>query len=189
MPAPLTWVLAGLLTAGPLQSSAADPSQAPPAVSMAPGDRVVVVSDRGQTIRGRIADMTPDSVVLQSAGDRLVLPRATVQRIDRLGDSVLGGTAIGAAVGGGSTLALLAQVCSNSGCAFFDRPRRSGPMRHMDADGFECRSKIWWAHYSFVLELARSCTFGITPTEFFRRRITKPAMARFPQCQHHAELQ
>jgi opacity protein-like surface antigen len=110
MPATLGLLVAGLLAAG----------QSIPGVNPAPavrsGDRVEVSDDR-QSIRGRLDQLTADEVVLMTGSTRTRLPLATVQRIDRIGDPLFNGTAIGAAIGGGSALALMAKVCSNTNCA------------------------------------------------------------------------
>ena len=72
------------------------------------GDAVVVTSDL-ESIRGRIAAITADSIVLE--GGHMRLPIATVLQIDRTGDSTWNGAAIGAAVGGGVALAGMAIAC------------------------------------------------------------------------------
>lgn len=110
---PATWELlvAGLLAA---QSTAADPQAAAPVLK--PQEQVEVTDNR-QTIRGRMVEATTDSLVLQRDGCRVSLPFAMIQRIDRVGDSLLNGTAIGAALGGGSALALMVKLCANTQCA------------------------------------------------------------------------
>jgi opacity protein-like surface antigen len=82
--------------------------------SLSPGDQVVVEADR--TIRGRLANITTDSLVFEGANPPDV-PFSAIARIDRVGDSVFNGTAIGAAVGGGATLALMGKICSNTNCS------------------------------------------------------------------------
>ena len=110
---PATWELlvAGLLVA---QSTAPPKPEPPP--NLKPYDYVEVTDDR-QTIRGRMTQLTADSLVVQGDRDRVSVPLATVQRIDRVGDSLLDGTAIGAAVGGASALALMAKLCTNNKCS------------------------------------------------------------------------
>jgi hypothetical protein len=105
-----------LLVAGLLapQSTVAAPQT--PAPLLRPHEHVEVTDNR-QTVRGRIADVTGDAVVLQRNGERVSLALAAIQRIDRIGDSLISGTAIGAAIGGGSTLALMVKLCSNTQCA------------------------------------------------------------------------
>jgi len=99
-------LLAGLLAQAP----------AGPAPPVTPGDRVVVTGDR-QSIRGRIAEIAPDALVLDGDGTRVRLPLAGIQQIDRVGDSLFNGAAIGAAIGGGTALAAMARACSNTNCA------------------------------------------------------------------------
>jgi hypothetical protein len=77
------------------QATAAVPPPSPP---VATGQYVVVTDDQ-HPIRGRIAEITDDSLVLELDGTRARLPLATVQRIDRVGDSVANGVAIGAGIG------------------------------------------------------------------------------------------
>ena len=95
MPATLDLLIAGLLAVGSAQSPVAPPPDiyAP----LAPGDRVDVTDDR-HTIRGRIAELTSDSLVLVNDDGRRRLPLPSVQRIDRVGDPLWNGTAIGAAL-------------------------------------------------------------------------------------------
>ena len=109
----MTVALVGFLLPGLLVAQAA----LPPA-TVAPGDRVVVtVTDHQQTIRGRISEVTPDALLLDDDGTRVRLPLATVQQVDRVSDSLWNGTAIGAALGGGSAIVAMAKACSNTNCA------------------------------------------------------------------------
>src|SRR5262245_19308873 len=103
----------GLALAGYLVSLVA---QATPSIGVAPGERVEVVSD-GLTVRGRVADVTADAIVVWDRGARLNLPLFGVRRIDRLGDSLFNGAAIGAGIGASSAALGMAQACHNSGCA------------------------------------------------------------------------
>ena len=103
----------GLLLAGTPQAAT---SQSSPPPSLAPGDRVVVTDDR-RSLRGRIAEITTESLVLQEGHTSLRIPLGSVQRIDRIGDSLFNGAAIGTAIGGGTALALMAKACTNSSCA------------------------------------------------------------------------
>lgn len=106
-------LLVGVLLAGISQSST---SQSSPSPNLAPGDRIVVTND-GQSVRGRVAEITTQSVVLEGENAPLRIPLVSVQRIDRIGDSLFNGTAIGAGAGGAASLVLMAKACSNSGCA------------------------------------------------------------------------
>ena len=109
----MTLALLGFLLPGLLVAQAA-----PPPATVAPGDRVVVtVTNDQQTIRGRISEVTPDALVLDDDGTRVRLPLAAVHQVDRVGDSLWNGTAIGAAFGGGSAIAAMARTCSNTNCA------------------------------------------------------------------------
>ena len=102
-----------LVTIGLLVAQAA-----PPPATVTPGDRVVVtVTNDQQTIRGRISEVTPDALVLDDDGTRVRLPLATVHQVDRAGDSLWNGSAIGAALGGGSAIAAMARTCGNTNCA------------------------------------------------------------------------
>lgn len=113
----MTLALLGLLLPG-LLAAQAPAGAAPPAPTLAPGDRVVVtVTDDQQTIRGRISEVTPDSLVLDDNSARVRLPLGAVHQVDRVGDSLWNGTAIGAALGGGSAIVAMARTCSNTSCA------------------------------------------------------------------------
>ena len=104
-----------LLMAG-LMAAQAPASQAAPPTTITPGDRVVVTDDR-QSIRGQIAEITPDALAVDGDGTRVRLPLAAAQQVDRVGDSVFSGAAVGAAIGGGSALAAMAMACGNTNCA------------------------------------------------------------------------
>lgn len=108
-----------LTTAGLLMMSALSLRLAPTADQLAApdgvltlGDRVVVITD-DRSIRGHVTDLTDDALVLIEDGARLQVPLAGIQRIDRLGDRLLNGVAVGAAIGGASTLGLMAHLCKN----------------------------------------------------------------------------
>jgi hypothetical protein len=104
-----------LLLCGALAGAGPQTADSPAPPPLTPGDRVVVTDDR-QSIRGRIAEITADSLVLD--GTELVrIPLTSLRQIDRAGDTLGNGMAIGAAIGGGATLALIAKACSNSNCA------------------------------------------------------------------------
>ena len=85
---PATWELlvAGLLVA---QSTAIPQPEPPPHLKLY--DHVEVTDDT-RTIRGRMTQLTADALVVQGDRGRVSLPLATVQRIDRVGDSLLDGT-------------------------------------------------------------------------------------------------
>lgn len=106
-------VLVGLLVAS-RSNTFADPQE-----SRVPVERQgqVEVIASPQTIRGRVAELTPDAIVVDTRGGRVALPMRSVQRINRVGDSVANGTAIGAAIGGASALGLLAKLCTNNKCS------------------------------------------------------------------------
>jgi hypothetical protein len=105
---PLELLIAGLLAQGPAVPA--------PSLPLSPGDRVVVAGDH-RSIRGRIAEVSADSLVLDKDGGRVGMPFAAVQRIDRLGDSTINGAAIGAALGGVSAISAMALACGNTNCA------------------------------------------------------------------------
>jgi hypothetical protein len=102
-----------LLITGLLAQS---PPVAGPSLPLSPGDRVVVI-DEQQSIRGRIAEVSADSLVLDKDGAPLAMPFTAVQQIDRLGDSPVNGAAIGAALGGVSAISAMALACGNTNCA------------------------------------------------------------------------
>ena len=97
--------------------------------------------------------LTADAVVVQGDRGRVSLPLATVQRIDRVGDSLLDGTAIGAAVGGGSALALMAKLCSEQQVlGHLGEPRsafrgvrhaRRGGRRRLDRPAIQRRKTVY----------------------------------------------
>jgi hypothetical protein len=93
---------------------AGDP-QAPTIPSLR--DERVEVVQAHQTIRGRIREIASDTVEVDTRDGPMVIPMASVQRINRVGDSVANGAAIGAAVGGGSALGILAKLCANNRCS------------------------------------------------------------------------
>ena len=87
-----------------------------PSHPLSPGDRIVVI-DEQRSIRGRLAEVSADSLVVDTDGARLAMPFATVRQIDRLGDSPVNGAAIGAALGGVSAMSAMALACGNTNCA------------------------------------------------------------------------
>jgi hypothetical protein len=101
-----------LVTAAQSQPTG-QPAAAP---TLIPGDRVIVSDDR-QSIRGRIAEVTHDTLVLERDDNPLRIPLTTIHQIDRTGDSLFNGTAIGAGIGGATALAAMGIACGNSGCA------------------------------------------------------------------------
>ena len=105
-------VLVGLLGALPAEGPEAQVAQVP----VERDARVEIVAPH-QTIRGRVADLTADTIVVDTHDGRMTVPMQSVQRISRVGDSVANGAAIGAAIGGASTLSLMAKLCTNSNCS------------------------------------------------------------------------
>jgi hypothetical protein len=87
-----------------------------PSLPLSPGGRIVVI-DEQQAIRGRLAEVSADSLVVDTDGARLAMPFAAVRQIDRLGDSPVNGAAIGAALGGVSAMSAMALACGNTNCA------------------------------------------------------------------------
>jgi Outer membrane protein beta-barrel domain len=116
MPAISSVLIAALLVteAERLQPPAGAQSLTP--VQISAGERIDV-SVPHRSIRGRFEALTGDELVLWAEGTPIRLPLQSIQRIDRVGDSLLNGTAIGAAIGGGSALALMAKACSNTNCS------------------------------------------------------------------------
>jgi hypothetical protein len=109
--------LAGALAVGTPQSSQDTEHKPPTLVFVQADEHVEVVGHDSSIIRGRIVDVTIDAIVLDTDSGRVHIPLSTIQQADRVGDSPLNGPALGAAIGGASTLALLAKICSNSNCA------------------------------------------------------------------------
>jgi hypothetical protein len=108
--------LAGVLAIRAVQPPAAwDPQPSTPAV-VVERERVEV-DDHRQTVRGRVAGLTADLLVVDTHDGRVTLPVASIRRINRVGDSLANGAAIGAGIGGGASLALMAKLCANTGCA------------------------------------------------------------------------
>jgi Outer membrane protein beta-barrel domain len=105
-----------LLMAGLLAAAAQSQPPAQPAPTLLQGDRLIVTDDR-QSIRGRIADLTDDMLVLDRDNNPLRIPLTTIRQIDRTGDSLFNGSAIGAGIGGATALAAMGIACGNSGCA------------------------------------------------------------------------
>jgi hypothetical protein len=121
----LVILIAAALMAGPVQSPAAGDPQAPAPAIVKPGDVIEAIGNEGSTIRGRVDRIATDAIVLQTRHGEERVPFQTLQRIDRIGDSLFNGTAVGAAIGGASTIALIAKICSNSNCA--DTPANLDP--------------------------------------------------------------
>jgi hypothetical protein len=101
------------LAAATSQPPADTPKPSPP---LFPGDRVVV-SDGRQSIRGRLASVTADEMTLDQDSTPLRIPLATVRQIDRIGDPLFNGAAIGGGIGAATALGAMAMSCSNSGCS------------------------------------------------------------------------
>ena len=66
------------------------------------GERIVVKqTTSGEELRGRLIELSPDTLSLLVKGRRVDVPRDSVLRIDATGDSLVNGTVIGAAILGG----------------------------------------------------------------------------------------
>jgi len=100
-------VVAGLLASG--QTSAVT-------VQLGPQDSFEVTED-GRKVRGRVAEVTADTIVIYSMGARVPIPLSAVTKIDRVGESKKDGAAIGFGVGAALSFALLAKLCANSNCS------------------------------------------------------------------------
>ena len=59
------------------------------------GEEIVVRTDTGGEVRGRLIELTPDSLAILAGAGRMDLPLARVARIDSMRDSVANGAAIG----------------------------------------------------------------------------------------------
>ena len=113
----LTLMLAGLLAISTAQSSQDVEPKPPTIVVVKSGERIEIVGNDHTTVRGRLGEVTADSIVVRTNGGPENIPLAAVQRADRVGDSLINGAAIGAAIGGGTALALMVKICNNTNCS------------------------------------------------------------------------
>ena len=78
----------------------------------------VTQSDSGEIVRGRIVDLSGESLgILTPDHSRVDVPLARILRIEGHGDSLKNGAAIGAAIMGGLSLAACQGVSRGSQCA------------------------------------------------------------------------
>jgi hypothetical protein len=104
-------LMAGLLASGPGQAST---TSSP--IQLGPQDRVEVTED-GRRIRGRVSEITADTIVIYSMGTRVDIPLTSVTRIDRFGESKKDGAAIGFGAGAALSFVALAKICANTNCS------------------------------------------------------------------------
>jgi hypothetical protein len=111
-------VTPALLLASVLAASAQQPADSRSPDVLTHGDRVIIlIRDERQTIRGLVANLTPDEVTLEQDSMPIRIPLAGVQQIDRIGDPLFNGAAIGGGIGAAAALAAMARACSNTGCS------------------------------------------------------------------------
>lgn len=80
------------------------------------GQTIFIVDDQGRELKGRIAGLTADALMLRVGRDRTDVPYDRIVRIDRPHDGVLDGTLIGLGVGAGlGLLGALAAATDDSG--------------------------------------------------------------------------
>jgi hypothetical protein len=77
-------------------------------ISVRPGDDVEVTSRSGETVRGRVAEISGTTLRMYGSRGTTDVVEADTLRIDRLGDPIRQGLGIGAAVGGGVGAAMVA---------------------------------------------------------------------------------
>jgi hypothetical protein len=113
------WLLIGL--ALPASAAAQTPNAyfGDIATQLRRGERTVVWTVNGDVIRGRLVEATGEGLRLERALDEIVLAASEVQRVERVGDGIWNGAAIGAAVGFASGAIMMATCepgffCDNS---------------------------------------------------------------------------
>lgn len=80
------------------------------------GQKILIVDDHGRELKGRIAGLTADALMLRAGRDRTDVPYERIVRIDRPHDGVLDGTLIGLGVGAGlGLIGALAAATDDSG--------------------------------------------------------------------------
>ena len=80
------------------------------------GQTIFIVDDQGRELKGRVAGLTADALMLRVGRDRTDVPYDRILRIDRPHDGVLDGTLIGLGVGAGlGLLGALAAATDDSG--------------------------------------------------------------------------
>jgi hypothetical protein len=87
------------------------------------GEEIIVRTDAGGQIQGRLIELSPESLAILTTGGRMDVPLTTLERIDATGDSlvngaVIGGLALGlwcAVICGQGTDNLLTGVVVNAG--------------------------------------------------------------------------
>lgn len=78
-----------------------------------PGQQVAVIDEQGRRFRGRVVEVSADSLTVAKGGDRTTVPYPSVVRID-LVDDLRKGTTVGALVGAG-LLAFVAGAAHQDG--------------------------------------------------------------------------
>ena len=79
------------------------------------GQKVFVLDDQGRELKGRIGELSADSLMLLVGPDRTELPYNRIVRIDRPRDGVANGMLIGLGIGAGFGLVSAAAVAGGDG--------------------------------------------------------------------------
>lgn len=82
------------------------------------GQKILIVDDHGRELKGRIAGLTADALVLRAGRDLIDVPYERIVRIDRPHDGKLNGTLIG--LGAGAGLGLIAAATTDDS-SYVDR--------------------------------------------------------------------
>jgi hypothetical protein len=77
-------------------------------MSVRPGDDVVATRRSGETVRGRLTEVSGSILRLADSGRTVEVAQADTLRVDRLGDPMWKGLAIGSVIGGGLGVAVVA---------------------------------------------------------------------------------
>jgi hypothetical protein len=90
-----------------------------------PGQKVEVLDDKGQEVRGRIRALSAVTLTLERANDVIEVPVARITQLSRPADSLANGALIG--FGAGAAFGLLAATVGTSDCEPYFYPCFEGP--------------------------------------------------------------
>lgn len=116
---PRAFIVTTLTLLIPVQAAAQQPATTPDQLSvlLRPGETVWVTDGSGHEVKGRLLTLAGDALQVEISGLPQSIEFATVQRVQhRHADSLLNGTLIGAAVGGGLVGLFWAAWCSDAEC-------------------------------------------------------------------------
>jgi len=116
---PRAFIVTALTVLIPVQAAAQQPATTPDQLSvlLRPGEAVWVTDGSGHEVKGRLLKLAGDALQVEISGVPRSIEFATVQRVQhRHADSLLNGTLIGAAVGGGAVGLFWALWCSDAEC-------------------------------------------------------------------------